>query len=77
LAATGWWCDAPRLIGAQVTLWPDWRYHAFVTDRDGCRVELDADHRRHAVMELATRDLKQGAGCGTAPRASSWPTPPG
>jgi hypothetical protein len=21
-----------RLIGPQATLWPDWRYHAFVTD---------------------------------------------
>jgi transposase len=51
-----------RLIGAQATLWPDWRYHAFVTDRPGAAVELDADHRRHAVVELAIRDLKQGAG---------------
>jgi Transposase DDE domain len=43
-------------------LWPDWRYHAFVTDRPGTAVELDADHRRHAMVELAIRDLKQGAG---------------
>jgi hypothetical protein len=51
-----------RLVGAQATLWPDWRYHALVTDRAGTPVQLDADHRRHAVMELAIRDLKQGAG---------------
>jgi hypothetical protein len=51
-----------RLTGAQATLWPDWRYHAFVTDRDGGAVALDADHRRHAVVELAIRDLKDGAG---------------
>ena len=51
-----------RLVGAQATLWPDWRYHAFVTDREGGAVELDADHRRHAVIALAIRDLKQGAG---------------
>jgi Transposase DDE domain group 1 len=51
-----------RLIGWQATLWPDWRYHAFVTDREGGAVELDADHRRHAVCELAIRDLKDGAG---------------
>ena len=51
-----------RLLGAQATLWPDWRYHAFVTDRDGTAVELDADHRRHATVELAIRDLKDGAG---------------
>jgi hypothetical protein len=51
-----------RLVGPQATLWPDWRYHAVVTDRHGSAVELDADHRRHAVMELAIRDLKAGAG---------------
>jgi Transposase DDE domain group 1 len=28
-----------RLVGAQATLWPDWRYHAFVTDRQGGAVE--------------------------------------
>jgi hypothetical protein len=51
-----------RLVGAQATLWPDWRYHAFVSDRVGDAVALDADHRQHAVCELAIRDLKQGAG---------------
>jgi hypothetical protein len=51
-----------RLVGAQATLWPDWRHHAFITDRAGTAVWLDADHRRHAVVELAIRDLKQGAG---------------
>jgi hypothetical protein len=51
-----------RLTGAQASLWPDWRYHALVTDRQGSPVALDADHRRHAVCELAIRDLKAGAG---------------
>ena len=51
-----------RLVGPQATLWPDWRHHAFVTDRPGTAVELDADHRRHAVVELAIHDLKQGTG---------------
>jgi Transposase DDE domain group 1 len=51
-----------RLVGPQATLWPDWRYHAFVTDRQASAAELDADHRRHAVCELAIRDLKDGAG---------------
>jgi Transposase DDE domain group 1 len=51
-----------RLVGAQATLWPDWRHHALVTDRPGSPVELDADHRGHATVELAIRDLKQGAG---------------
>jgi hypothetical protein len=56
-----------RLTGPQATLWPDWRYHIFVTDRQGSAVELDADHRRHAVCELAIRDLKDGAGLRRCP----------
>ena len=51
-----------RLVGPQATLWPDWRYHALVTDRPGSTIDLDADHRRQAVCELAIRDLKHGAG---------------
>jgi hypothetical protein len=51
-----------RLIGAQAELFPNWRYHAFVTDRVGTTVWLDADHRRHAVVELCIRDLKSGVG---------------
>jgi hypothetical protein len=51
-----------RLTGRQTPLWPDWRHHAFVTDRDGDMAFLDADHRGHAVQELAIRDLKEGAG---------------
>jgi hypothetical protein len=46
----------------QIELVPDWRHHAFVTDRDGEALWLDADHRAHAVIELAIRDLKEGAG---------------
>lgn len=56
-----------QLIGAQATLWPDWRHHAFVTDREGTAVDLDHDHRRHAVCELAIRDLKEGAGMNHCP----------
>jgi hypothetical protein len=59
-----------RLLGPQATLWPDWRYHAFVTDREGSAVALDADHRRHAVCELAIRDLKHGAGLRHCPSGS-------
>jgi DDE family transposase len=59
-----------RLLGAQATLWPDWRYHALVTDRQGSAVTLDADHRRHAVCELAIRDLKHGAGLRHCPSGS-------
>jgi Transposase DDE domain group 1 len=66
-----------RLVGAQAELFPTWRYHAFVTDRVGTTVELDQDHRRHAVVELCIRTSRPAPGCGTARRASSPPTPPG
>ena len=56
-----------RNEGDQQQLFPTWRYHAFVTDRVGTAVELDADHRRHAVCELAIRDLKAGAGLAHLP----------
>ncbi|HEX9311913.1 MAG TPA: IS1380 family transposase [Actinomycetota bacterium] len=56
-----------RLIGPQAELWPDWRHHAFVTDRSGEAAALDEDHRRHAVTELAIRDLKEGAGMNHCP----------
>lgn len=47
---------------AQRQLWPDWRHHAFVTDLDTPVVEVDQFHRDHARVELAIRDLKEGAG---------------
>jgi hypothetical protein len=46
---------------------PTWRDHAVVTDRGGTAAWLDADHRRHAVCELAIRDLKAGAGLAHLP----------
>ena len=46
----------------QLKLWPDWRHHAFLTDLTGPAVEIDKFHRRHAVVELAIRDVKEGAG---------------
>jgi hypothetical protein len=50
-----------RLVGDQAALFPDWRHHAFITNRNGTPVFLDADHRRHAVCELAIRDWKEGS----------------
>jgi hypothetical protein len=47
---------------AQAQLWPDWRHHAFITDLDLPTVEVDQFHRDHATVELAIRDLKDGAG---------------
>lgn len=51
-----------RLVGSQATLWPQWRHFAFLTDLEGDAVDVDAFHRAHANVELAIRDLKEGAG---------------
>ena len=51
-----------RLVGSQATLWPEWRHFAFVTDLAGDAVDVDAFHRSHARVELAIKDLKEGAG---------------
>ena len=56
-----------RLVGAQAELFPDWRYHAFITNRDEPLALVEADHRRHAQIELAIRDLKEGSGLNHAP----------
>ena len=56
-----------RLTGKQAELFPSWRYHAFITDREGSAIFLDADHRNHAVVELNIRDLKEGAGMAHCP----------
>jgi len=46
----------------QQQLWPNWRHHCFVTNVELDTVEADAFHRDHARVELAIRDLKEGAG---------------
>jgi Transposase DDE domain group 1 len=42
-------------------------YHAFITDRDGETLALEADHRRHAEVENTIRDLKYGVGLNHLP----------
>lgn len=59
-----------RLVGAQGTLWPNWRHFAFLTDLEGPVVEVDAFHRQHARVELAIDDWKEGAGMEHCPSAS-------
>jgi hypothetical protein len=57
-----------RLVDTtQQRLFPDWRHHAFVTDLTGDAVDVDRFHRHHAVVELAIRDLKEGAGLDHVP----------
>ena len=50
-----------RLVGAQAELWPDWRHFAFFTNRTDPIELVEAEHRQHAVVELAIRDLKDQA----------------
>jgi hypothetical protein len=50
-----------RLLGAQAELWPDWRHFAFLTNRTEGIELVEAEHRQHAVVELAIRDLKDQA----------------
>lgn len=44
--------------GSQLALFTDWAYHGFVTDRDLDLFEVEADHRRHAVVEQTIAELK-------------------
>ena len=53
--------------GSQLALFANYSYHAFITDRQGDALELEADHRRHAEVENAIRDLKYGVGLNHLP----------
>ena len=44
--------------GSQLALFTTWDYHAFVTDRDLPVAEVEADHRRHAIVEQSIAELK-------------------
>ena len=63
--------------GSQLALFATYSYHAFITDRDGETLYLEADHRRHAEIENAIRDLKYGVGLnhlpsGRFPANAAW-----
>ncbi|CAG4900746.1 IS1380 family transposase [Acidithrix sp. C25] len=47
--------------GSQLALFSDYDYHAFITDRQGETLFLEADHRAHAQIELVIKDLKGGS----------------
>ena len=53
--------------GSQLALFATYSYHGFITDREGETLELEADHRRHAEIENAIRDLKYGVGLNHLP----------
>ena len=63
--------------GSQLALFASYSYHGFITDREGDTLELEADHRRHAEIENAIRDLKSGVGLnhlpsGRFPANAAW-----
>ncbi len=53
--------------GSQLALFANYSYHACITNREGDTLELEADHRRHAGIENAIRDLKYGVGLNHLP----------
>ncbi|MEZ5123317.1 MAG: IS1380 family transposase [Solirubrobacterales bacterium] len=50
-----------RTLSPQGQLFADWRHFAFVTNRPDELAVVEAEHRQHAVVELAIRDLKAQA----------------
>ena len=63
--------------GSQLALFANYSYHAFITDRDGDTLDLEVDHRCHAEIENAIRDLKYGVGLnhlpsGRFPANTAW-----
>ncbi|MGH7610741.1 MAG: IS1380 family transposase [Candidatus Dormibacteria bacterium] len=53
--------------GTQLALFTEFSYHPFATDREGSTLDLEADHRAHAQVETAIRDLKEGSGLAHLP----------
>jgi hypothetical protein len=53
--------------GSQLEAFVLYDYHPFITDREGETLALEADHRRHAEVENAIRDLKYGLGLNHLP----------
>lgn len=57
----------PPTPGSQLALFTAYSYHAFLTDREGETLFLEAEHRRHAEIENVIRDLKYGLGLNHLP----------
>jgi hypothetical protein len=56
-----------RTLNAQGELLPSWQLFAFLTNRSDPLALLEAEHRQHAVVELAIRDRKDQARAHFAP----------
>jgi hypothetical protein len=64
--------------GSQLAFFTLYDVHACITDREGDTLALEADHRRHAEIENAIRDLKYGVGLNHLPSGrfaanGAWP----
>src|SRR5665811_29342 len=57
----------PPTPGSQLALFATYDYHAFISDRQGETLTLEADHRRHAEIENTIRNLKYGVGLNHLP----------
>ena len=59
--------EAHARFPGELALFATYSYHGFITDREGETLALEADHRRHAEIENAIRDLKYGVGLNHLP----------
>jgi hypothetical protein len=50
-----------RNLSPQGELFPNWQHHPFLTNRNEATALVEAEHRDHAVVEQAIRDLKEQA----------------
>lgn len=62
--------DAMATNRGQDPLFALYDYHPIITDRTGELLDLEADHRRHAEVELSIRDLKHHMGMAHFPTKS-------
>ena len=53
--------------GSQLAMDVVFSYHAILSDRDGPLLAVEADHRRHAIVEHTICDLKHHAGLAHLP----------
>ena len=49
-----------RLVGSQAQLWPDWRYHTFVTNLDLAAAEADRHHQPGAGQDDTGHQPRRG-----------------
>jgi hypothetical protein len=51
----------PATVGEQGELFPVWRYHPFFTDNPAPTLQVEREHRHHAVVEQVIADSKASA----------------